>query len=67
MKLSTLDVITLILVIVGGINWGLVAFDYNLVSAIFGSIPGAVSVIYIVVGLAALYLAVVSPKLERKQ
>jgi len=65
MKLSTIDIIALILVIVGGINWGLVAFNYNLVSAILGSIPGAEAVVYVLVGLSAIYLAIISPKLQR--
>lgn len=45
-----------ILVIVGGLNWGLVgAFNFNLVDAIFGM--GAISMlVYILVGLSALYL-----------
>jgi len=65
MKLNTIDLVALVLVIVGGINWGLVAFNYNLVSAIFGSIPGAEAIVYILVGLSAIYLAIVSPKLQR--
>lgn len=47
----------LILMIIGGINWGLVGFfNYNLVSSIFGVKLEVVSrIIYAVVGLAALY------------
>lgn len=47
----------LILMIIGGINWGLVGFfNYNLVSSIFGIKLEIVSrIIYAVVGLAALY------------
>lgn len=47
----------LILMIIGGINWGLIGFfDYNLVSSIFGVSLEVVSrVIYAVVGLASLY------------
>ena len=47
----------LILLIIGGINWGLVGFfNYNLVSAIFGGNLGIISrIIYAVVGLSALY------------
>lgn len=53
---STLDWIALILLIVGGLNWGLVGvFDWNLVSAIFGSIGWLMNLIYILVGLSALY------------
>ena len=66
MKLTTLDVIALILVIVGGLNWGLVALGVNLVTAIFGSMPWLVSLVYLLVGLSAIYLAFISMKLERK-
>ena len=66
MKLNTLDIIALILVIIGGLNWGLVGLlNFNLVSAIFGQ--GTIAaIVYILVGLSAIYLAIISPKLERK-
>ena len=63
MKLSTLDIIALILVIVGGLNWLLVALNFNLVTAIFGSMQWLVTIIYILVGLSAIYLATISMKL----
>ena len=66
MKLSTLDVIALVLVIIGGLNWGLVAFNFNLVTVLFGSMPWLVTIVYLLVGLSALYLAFVSPKFEKK-
>ena len=66
MKLNILDIISLVLVIVGGLNWLLVALGYNLVTLIFGVIPALVTIVYILVGLAAIYLAVISAKLERK-
>ncbi len=57
MKFNTLDWITLILVVVGGLNWGLVgAFDFNLVDAIFGMMPMLSRIIYILVGLSAVYI-----------
>jgi len=47
------------LVIVGALNWGLVGvFNYNLVSMIFGSWPMLEKLIYILVGLSAVYEAV---------
>ena len=47
--------IALILVIVGGINWGLVGlFNVNLVSAIFGDLLGRL--IFIIVGAGSGYL-----------
>jgi len=54
---NALDVIALILVIIGGLNWGLVGLlNMNLVELIFGSIPVLVQAIYILVGLSALYM-----------
>ena len=44
--------VTWILVMVGGINWMLDAFGWNLVGAIFGSFS---MYIYILVGLSAVY------------
>jgi len=44
------------LVVIGAINWGLVGLlNFNLVSAIFGSWPFLVTLIYILVGLAGLW------------
>jgi uncharacterized protein len=54
---SILDWVALILLIIGGINWALVGINpaYNLVEMILGSIPILVSIVYWLVGLAALY------------
>ncbi len=63
-KLSTVDLIALVLVIVGGLNWGLVGLaDFNLVTTIFGTIS---RIVYVLVGLAAIYLAAIAMKLEKK-
>ncbi|ANN68476.1 DUF378 domain-containing protein [Bordetella bronchialis] len=54
---TPLDWIALVLAIIGGLNWGLVgAFSFDLVAAIFGAGSAIARVIYILVGLAALYL-----------
>lgn len=54
--MKSLDVLSLVLIIIGGLNWGLVgAFEFNLVDEIFGEGSGISRVIYILVGLAALY------------
>ncbi len=48
--------ICLILVIIGGINWGLIgAFSFNLVAAIVGKWPALERIIYIIIGLSALF------------
>ena len=51
-----------ILVIIGGLNWGLIAIGYwmgsnwNIVNRIFGSWPTFESLIYLFVGISALVL-----------
>lgn len=46
--------IALIILLIGGINWGLVGlFNFNLVSTIFGNMLGRL--IFIIVGVAAGY------------
>lgn len=52
---STLDWIAFVLVIIGGLNWGLAVFDFNLVFTLFG-IGTLAKVVYGLVGLSALYL-----------
>ena len=56
--MKALDVATGILVIVGALNWGLIgAAQFNLVAALFGQ--GALaSIVYLLVGIAAVYQAV---------
>ncbi|HEX2197687.1 MAG TPA: DUF378 domain-containing protein [Burkholderiales bacterium] len=54
---SPVDWIAMILLIVGGINWGLVGLmQFDLVAAIFGGQDSTLSrIVYVLVGLAALY------------
>ena len=48
--------IALILTIVGGINWGLVGLaDFNLVNLILGFVPILERIVYLLVGVSALY------------
>ncbi len=64
--LTIIDWIALVLVIVGGLNWGLVGlFKFNLVEVIFGFAPIITTIVYIIVGIAAIYLAAVSIKLQK--
>jgi uncharacterized membrane protein YuzA (DUF378 family) len=58
--MKTVDIITLLLVIVGAVNWGLVGlFEFDLVAAItgddFGETNAISRIIYILVGLSGLY------------
>ena len=54
----------LLLLIIGGLNWGLVGlFDFNLVSYIFGDNSFLTRTIYILVGLGALGVTAVLPEM----
>lgn len=54
---NPLNVASLILVIIGALNWGIVGlFQKNLVDAIFGSGSVMSRVIYTLVGIAGIYL-----------
>jgi uncharacterized membrane protein YuzA (DUF378 family) len=51
-----LNLLTLTLVIVGGLNWGLVgAFNFDLVAAIFGEMSALSRLVYVLVGVSALW------------
>ncbi len=53
-KMSAIEWVTFVLLVVGGLNWGLVGlFDFNLVTTLFGE-GLLTSVVYDLVGLAAL-------------
>ena len=59
--MNTFKTIALILVIVGGLNWGLVGiFNFDLVATIFGAMSMLSRIVYVLVGLSAVYLAIVS-------
>lgn len=66
-NLSTLDWIAIILVIIGGLNWGLVGlFGFDLVATLFGAMSLISKIVYILVGIAAIYTAFVSTTLAKK-
>jgi len=49
--------VAFLLVIVGGLNWGLIGlFNFNLVMSLFGGMPGVESFVYILVGLSSVWL-----------
>ena len=51
-----INLVTLALVIVGGVNWGLVGlFGFDLVAAIFGEMSALSRLVYILVGASALW------------
>ena len=55
--MNWIDRIALLLVVIGGINWGSVGlFQYDLVGALFGGMSSMISrIIFTLVGIAALW------------
>ncbi|WP_461204406.1 DUF378 domain-containing protein [Clostridium sp. DL1XJH146] len=52
-KLSNLDKISFVLVIIGAVNWGLIGlFSFNFVNFLFGIIPLIEKIIYVIIGIA---------------
>ena len=65
-KLSMVEMIAMILVIIGGLNWGLVGvMDIDLVAKILGAGSLLSSIVYILVGLSAIYVAITLPKIRK--
>jgi uncharacterized membrane protein YuzA (DUF378 family) len=66
MKFNAMDWTALALVIIGGLNWGLVGlFKFNLVATIFGDDSALSRVVYTLVGLSAVYLVFTASKFAR--
>ncbi|MBN2211401.1 MAG: DUF378 domain-containing protein [Sedimentisphaerales bacterium] len=67
LKLNAWLWIALILLVVGGLNWGLVGlFKFDLVAAIFGQMSVLARVVYVVVGLSAVAILVSALKSNTK-
>ena len=56
--MKNLDVVAAVILVVGGLNWGLVgAANFDLVATIFGGMSPLSRTVYVLVGLAAIYQA----------
>lgn len=65
--MKIVDIIVAVLLVIGGLNWGLVgAFDFNLVATLFGDMSVLSRVIYILVGLSAIYQIVQWKGIQRR-
>ena len=54
--MKSLDLAAVTLLVIGGLNWGLVgAAKFDLVAALFGTLSPLSRIVYILVGLAAVY------------
>lgn len=65
--MKSLNLVALILLVVGGLNWGLVGLlQFDLVATLFGSGSMLANLVYILVGLSAVYVAAVELPKEMK-
>jgi uncharacterized membrane protein YuzA (DUF378 family) len=54
--MKIVNTLTLVLLIVGGLNWGLVGlFGFDLVAALFGAMSPLSRIVYTLVGASALW------------
>jgi uncharacterized membrane protein YuzA (DUF378 family) len=61
MKMSVMDWVVMVLVVVGGLNWGLVGLlDFDLVVYLLGDMTMLTRGVYTLVGLAALWMLAMS-------
>jgi uncharacterized membrane protein YuzA (DUF378 family) len=52
--MKSLHMLAFILLVIGGLNWLLVAFGYNLVDSILGAGSSLSMLVYVLVGLSAI-------------
>jgi uncharacterized membrane protein YuzA (DUF378 family) len=65
--MKAVELLALVLVLVGALNWGLVGlFGFDLVATLFGEMSMLARVVYSLVGLSAVVVAAVTlPKLMK--
>jgi len=55
-KINTLEMLAMVLLVIGGLNWGLIGlFQYDLVAALFGDMSTLSRIVYTLVGISGLY------------
>lgn len=65
--MKSLDIIVAALLMVGGLNWGLVGFfNFDLVGSIFGNMSLLSRLVYAVVGICALYQVMQWKSIQRR-
>jgi uncharacterized membrane protein YuzA (DUF378 family) len=63
-RLSVLDYIAMALLVIGGLNWAMVAlFGIDVVATLFGVLSPATRLVYLVIGIAALYAIYLTGKM----
>jgi uncharacterized protein len=66
-KLSAVEWVALIILVVGGLNWGLVGlFGLDVVATVFGDMSAVSRAVYVLVGLAAVWVVFMTGKLGKQ-
>jgi uncharacterized membrane protein YuzA (DUF378 family) len=66
-KMGAVDWIAMVLLIVGGLNWAMVGlFSVDVVASLFGVQSPISRLVYVLVGLSALYSIFLSTKMARR-
>lgn len=61
------DILAAVLLVIGGLNWGLYGlFDVNLVASLTGQASALSQVVYVAVGLAAVYQVIGLRSIQRR-
>lgn len=64
-SMTAMDWLAMTLLIVGGINWGLIGlFNFDLVATLFGEMTTVSRLVYVLVGLSALYSIYTASKMS---
>ena len=67
-RFGAIDIVAIVLMIVGGLNWGLLAlFNFDLVAALFGAMTLPSRIVYGLVALAALYGIAIAVRMGRRE
>lgn len=65
MERNWMDIVALILIIIGAINWGLIGFfRFDLIASLFGQLSAISRIIYAIVGIAGIYSLILFWKLK---
>jgi uncharacterized protein len=65
--MKAVDIVAGILLVVGGLNWGLFgAFHFDLVAAVLGDYSALSRVVYVLVGLSAVYEALAFRGMQKR-
>ena len=67
-NMGLLNLIAGVLLVIGGLNWGLVGLlDFDLVATIFGDMSAISRLVYVMVGLSAVLMLFSLPKLTKSE